>query len=224
MKETYFRELIRRLREEGIETGPPANDHVPVQMEGRTVFYITTGGDVLLLPETAKDPAAGALYDRAGPLAAEVLEYTAAMDQGTPVPGTSTSHRQLAQFRDVILAGRELGGGYGYEFVTWRQNADRQSVYLGHYFRNGWELAKEDFAVRSGLIKSGRMLSVEQLTEAVRTIREALDSNESITQSRANRLEGIYQQISGMIPDLDAKIEDLQALEGGMWGPDSPSF
>ena len=47
--------------------------------------------------------------------------------------------------------------------VTWEWDFDRQGVHAGHYFMENYEAAKQDFAVRAGLVERQRLFSDEQL-------------------------------------------------------------
>lgn len=56
----------------------------------------------------------------------------------------------------------------GYQFVTWVWDFDRRGVSHGHYFEGNYHAAKEDFAVRSGLISRAQLFSADQLAELYR--------------------------------------------------------
>lgn len=49
--------------------------------------------------------------------------------------------------------------GYGYQFVTWSRDQDRRRLSHGHYYLNGYKQAKEDFAVRAGLVPKELLVS-----------------------------------------------------------------
>ena len=67
------------------------------------------------------------------------------------------SYKVLADFCDAVLAGRSCKTGA--KFVTWEWDFDRQGVHAGHYFMENYEAAKQDFAVRAGLVESQRLFS-----------------------------------------------------------------
>ena len=67
-----------------------------------------------------------------------------------------------------MLAGRELGNGWGYQFVTWIWDHDRTGVSHGHYYEEDFQGAKQDFAVRSGLISKAQLFLPEELTQLYR--------------------------------------------------------
>ena len=76
--------------------------------------------------------------------------------------------RLLADFGCAVLAGRECENDRGYQFVTWVWDFDRRGVSHGHYFEGNYHAAKEDFAVRSGLISRAQIFSADQLAELYR--------------------------------------------------------
>ena len=59
--------------------------------------------------------------------------------------------RLLAEFNGIVLAGHPTS--FGIQFVTWDWDYGRTGVSQGHYMSNYYEVAKKDFAVRSGLIQ-----------------------------------------------------------------------
>ena len=59
---------------------------------------------------------------------------------------------------------------YSVQFVTWSRNFDRTGVTQGHYFGNCYQEAKQDFAVRSGLVQRERLFSEAQLAVIYQSI------------------------------------------------------
>ena len=70
-------------------------------------------------------------------------------------------YTSLADFGDAVLVGQL--GVKGAKFVTWEWDFDRQGVHAGHYFMENYEAAKQDFAVRAGLVERQRLFSDEQI-------------------------------------------------------------
>ena len=170
MREKYFSELSRRLREKGIETSLADTQKLDVLLRGRPVLYVSPGNDIFLLPAGSKIEEANDLYHQVAVVADEVYEYVEAM-QGTPIlraSGLNEEFHLLADFGDAVLAGRERENGQGYQFVTWTWDYGRRGVSHGHYYEGDFQSAKQDFAVRSGLISKAQFFSPEQLTELYR--------------------------------------------------------
>jgi hypothetical protein len=72
-----------------------------------------------------------------------------------------TNFRRLAMYNRIVLAAR-MRGDSSMEYVTWQQDHDNAGVSLGHYFTD-YDKAKEDFAVRGGLVNRYKMLNETEL-------------------------------------------------------------
>ena len=90
-----------------------------------------------------------------------VREYVGLYEHAPQMKVADVSeYRQLAAFGDTVLAAKH-SENHGFEFVTWKQNADGRAVFWGDYSPN-YEYAKESFAVRSGLIPESRLFSEQE--------------------------------------------------------------
>ncbi len=86
-------------------------------------------------------------------LTGKVREMLGAWEASREMPVAGLlQYRLLAEYNAVALAARDdTKAGQGLYFVTWQYNRDRTGVDLGHYTED-YAAAKEDFAVRSGLM------------------------------------------------------------------------
>ena len=161
MNDKFFPELARRLKREGISTGPVEMERLPVLLDGQKVMAVAPGGTIFLMPETADTQPVVDAYDTVAGISAQVHEYTEAMAAAPPLAaeGLHEGFRLLAEFNGVVLAGQELEGTWGYKFVTWARSPDRTAVAHGHYYDGGdsYEAAKLDFACRAGLVQESRL-------------------------------------------------------------------
>lgn len=220
MNDKFFPELARRLKREGIDTGPVEKERLPVLLDGQEVMAVAPGGTIFLMPETADTQPVVDAYDTVAGISAQVHEYTEAMASALPLKaeGLHEGFRLLADFNGVVLAGQELEQGWGYKFVTWARSPDRTAVAHGHYYENGYEAAKQDFACRSGLVQESRQFTNEQLTEVYRCIAETLDSGYPITREREKTLRSAMEQIESSVDDLEERVSlsnqrELEAAE-----------
>ena len=78
------------------------------------------------------------------------------------------------------MAGRQRGNGFGYQFVTWIWDYGRTGLSHGHYYEGDYNAAKQDFAVRSGLISKAQLFSEEELTELYRATGYQLENDPEI--------------------------------------------
>ena len=77
--------------------------------------------------------------------------------------------------------------------------------------------AKEDFAVRSGLISRARLFTPEELTELYRATDYFLEEGPEPDSGQQGALRQARTRIEYIVPDLPARLE--QQMEGQMDGP-----
>lgn len=220
MNDKFFPELARRLKREGISTGPVEKERLPVLLDGQKVMAVAPGGTIFLMPETADTQPVVDAYDTVVRISAQVHEYTEAMATAPPLAaeGLHEGFRLLAEFNGVVLAGQELEGTWGYKFATWRRSPNRTAVAHGDYYHNGYEEAKLDFACRAGLVDEHRQFTDEQLAELYRCIVETLDSGYPITREREKTLRSAMEQIESSVDNLEERVSlsnqrELEAAE-----------
>jgi hypothetical protein len=211
--ENYFSELSRVLRKEGIETGIAEKDRFPVLMNGRPVFQVEAGGVLSLTPDDVGKPDIYELYHQVAPIAAEVHEYMTVMDNSARLYADSLDDefKLLANYNGVVLAGRQMEKDNGYKFVTWQWNHDRTGVTLGHNFIDDYAAAKQEFAIRSGLILKDKLFTPEQLTSIYSCIDGILEGTlENYTFEEEKELQAIRDKIVDIVPDLDERIANVE--------------
>ena len=119
----------------------------------------------------------------------------------------------LADFGGAVLAGRELENGRGYQFVTWIWDYNRTGVSYGHYYDEDFCGAKQDFAVRSGLISKTQLFSPEELTELYRATDYLLDEGPELEDGHLKAMQTARTKIEYTVPDLADRLEQGQAQE-----------
>lgn len=215
MNDRFFIELARRLQHEGIATAPVENARLPVLVDGRKVIWIEPRGNNYVKAGVLDDPLVDRVYETAARTSVLVYEYTEAMASAPQLTadGLHGDFRLLAEFNGVVLAGQELERNWGYKFVTWRRDGDGSGVAHGHYYHDGYEAAKLDFACRSRLVQDSRQFTDEQLTELYRCIRETLDSGCPITKEREKILTVAADRIEHSVDDLVERVEQSNQRE-----------
>ena len=83
--------------------------------------------------------------------------------------GLEDGYKVLADFNGTVLAG--VQSKHGVHFVTWDWAYGHTGVCHGHYFMENYAGAKQDFAIRSGLIQKERLFTPEQMTEIIAAVR-----------------------------------------------------
>lgn len=223
MNNKFFPELARRLKREGISTGPVEKGCLPVLADGRAAVLVMSHGTVAFNADVERGPEADSVYDLTYRLSQEVYEYTEAMASAPPLvaEGLHEGFRVLADFNGIVLAGQELEDDWGYKFATWRRTPDRKAVGSGDYFDGGYyyEAAKLDFACRAGLVDEHRQFTDDQLVELYRCARETLEGEYPMTRERRELLEQAAVQIEDSVENLDERVSqsnqrELEEAEG----------
>ena len=218
MENKYFAELARRLRAAGITAGHPEKNRLTVLLNNQPVLSVSAGSDVFLLPAGSNQPEAGELYHKVAQTADEVYAYVEAV-QTAPLlhaSGLSEKFHLLADFGGAVLAGREWENGWGYQFVTWIWDHDRAGVSHGHYYEEDFQGAKQDFAVRSGLISKAQLFSPEELTQLYRATDYLLDEGPEPEDGQLKALQTSRTKIEYTVPDLAERLEQSQGQEPQM--------
>ena len=218
LENKYFAELARRLRAAGITAGHPEKNRLTVLLNNQPVLSVSAGSDVFLLPAGSNQPEAGELYHKVAQTADEVYAYVDAV-QTAPLlhaSGLSEKFHLLADFGGAVLAGRELENGWGYQFVTWIWDHDRTGVSHGHYYEEDFQGAKQDFAVRSGLISKAQLFSPEELTQLYRATDYLLDEGPEPEDGQLKALQTSRTKIEYTVPDLAERLEQSQGQEPQM--------
>ena len=218
MRKMYFSELSRRLREKGIETSLADTQKLDILLRGRPVLFVSSNSDIFLLPAGSQNEEASELYHQVAVVADEVYEYVEAM-QGTPIlhaSGLNEEFHLLADFGGAVLAGRERENGQGYQFVTWTWDYGRRGVSHGHYYEGDFQSAKQDFAVRSGLISKAQLFSPEQLTELYRATDFLLEEGPAPEEKHLRAIQEARTKIEYVVQDLQDRLEQGQEQEPQM--------
>ena len=218
MKEQYFKELSRRLREEQIESAVAGENRLEVSLGGQPVLSVSPNSEVFLLPAGSGSEEANDLYHRVAATADEVYEYVEVVADA-PILRAADLHeefRLLADCGGAVLAGREREQGQGYQFVTWVWDFDRLGISHGHYYEGNYQSAKQDFAVRAGLISRAQLFTPEQLTELYRATDYYLETGPEPEEPQLKAIQEARKKIEYVVPDLQTRLEQAQTQEQGL--------
>ncbi|NNJ28582.1 hypothetical protein [Lacrimispora defluvii] len=209
----FFKELSRVLAKHDIETAPPERNALPIMINGRSACYVEPSGEMCIFPNDVRSPEADELYHKVAPFSSEVREYLTAIERAPLLEATALDEdfRLLAEFKGAVLAGRETE--YGYMFVTWERDYEGTGVLNGSYYLDGYAKAKQDFAIRSGMIEKQRLFSDAQLLDIYQIINETFDAGYNLTQENEKNLISIQKQIEGLLPDVKEQIAALRQTD-----------
>ena len=106
------------------------------------------------------------VISKISPVLDRINEIVAAWERAPNLPFKDLSHfRMLNEYNGIVLAARDdskLGYDYGMHFVTWEYTHNREGMMYGHY-TNDYNAAKEDFAVRCGLIIRNKLFNETEM-------------------------------------------------------------
>ena len=210
MNNTYFTELTHNLERAGFTISPEGNDILPVELDGQPLCWATeTGGIRWQGPDTADDRRT--FLDTVIAIARSTYKYMSQMEAAPQLKadGLEGDFRLLSEFNGTVLAAHPTE--YGVQFITWDRTYNRTGLWHGHYYGPGsgsesYTDAKQDFAVRSGLIPSHALFTPDQLTEAYRSITATLD-NDCVTPEQQKLLKSAAGQIELTVPDLVERVD-----------------
>jgi hypothetical protein len=138
-------------------------------------------------------------------------------EQGEPL-AAQPLYRKLCELGNYVLAVTGKLIDYGYmEYATWKQDADKTGVDAGNYFTD-YEAAKEDFALRCGLIDRNKLFSETEM----KLIRQGLVhlgvNYPDLTFEQNTLLGKVVEKIEMIVPEIQERdhyeAHDLIAEDG----------
>jgi hypothetical protein len=155
------------------------------------------------------------------PAVSIAAEQATAWEKAPAVPFEDLSeYRILSEYNNIVLAARddsELGYGHGLYFVTWEYSYERTGFTQGNYAMD-YEAAKEDFALRCGLIDRNKLFSETEM----KLIRQGLVhlgvSYPDLTFEQNTLLGKVVEKIEMIVPEIQERdhyeAHDLIAEDG----------
>ena len=215
MKNKYLTELSRRLNTDGFQSTIREDRRLDVFLHDQPVLYVSPASDVFLLPAGSKNEEASELYHQVAAVADEVYGYVEAVQKSPLLHATSLNEpfHLLADFGGSVLAGQELDHGQGYQFATWIWDFNREGLIYGHYFQGDFQSAKQDFAVRSGLISRAQLFTPEELTELYRAAEHWFYEGPELDYKQQKAIQEARTKIEYTVPDLQNRLEQTQNQE-----------
>lgn len=131
------------------------------------------------------------------------------MEQGQELQmqGLSEGYKKLAEFGGFVLAGKLLKSKE-YEFVNWQYVEGRQEVMDGHYFGNNLAAAKEDFALRAGLIDEAKIFFTnEDLSIIYKVLDYTLTNIPDFSSKEEKLMARVLVKITDGAPEVATEIE-----------------
>lgn len=132
------------------------------------------------------------------------------LEQAPPLQAQSLTgdYRLLADFNGAVLAAHPTR--LGVQFVTWDWSFDHTGLNQGNYFQENYAGAKQDFAIRAGLISKQQIFNQEQLIEIYRCCSDTLDAGFDLTAEQEKCIRGVQEQIAIAAPDALNRIREQE--------------
>ena len=199
-KERFLREVEQKLLHRELDAKLLEDGLIRVRWNERSLCSVDRDGIIRFRPADITGPEVDRQLRMVIQTAGHVKEYMRIFERAPmlKVVGLEESYKVLADFGDAVLAGRSCKTGA--KFVTWEWDFDRQGVHAGHYFMENYEAAKQDFAVRAGLVNEQRLFS-DELLDVIRNACEfALENNATLSYAEEKQLQSVQEQIELLLP------------------------
>jgi hypothetical protein len=131
------------------------------------------------------------------PIAKRVKEIADAWNHSREMPVDDLPEfRLLSEYNNIVLAARDdTEHGHGLHFVTWKYDYNRTGMYQGHYTED-YSYAKEDFAVRAGLVPKEKLFTPEQAAEVKESLRYRLKNDDDVTLKKEELLLTVIENLN----------------------------
>ena len=199
-KERFLQEVERKLLRKELDARLLEDGLVYVRWNEKPLCSVDRDGIVRFRPADITGPEVDRQLRTVILTAGHVKEYMRIFERAPTlkVVGLDDTYKVLADFGDAVLAGQL--GKKGARFVTWEWDFDRRGVHSGHYFMENYEAAKQDFAVRAGLVERQRLFSDEQLAVIKNACEFALEDDATLSYAEEKQLQSVQEQIELLLP------------------------
>ena len=199
-KERFLQEVEQKLLRRDLDAKLLENGLLHVSWNEKPLCSVDRDGIVRFRPADIIGPEVDRQLRTVIQTAGHVKEYMRIFERAPALKavGLEDTYKVLADFGDAVLAGQL--GKKGARFVTWEWDFDRQGVHAGHYFMENYEAAKQDFAVRAGLVESQRLFSDEQLAVIRNACAFALEDDATLSYAEEKKLRSVQEQIEVLLP------------------------
>ena len=202
-KERFLQEVERKLLRRELNAKLLKDGMIHVKWNEKPLCSVDRDGIVRFRPADITGPEVDRQLRTVIQTAGHVKEYMRIFECAPALKavGLEDTYKVLADFGDAVLAGQL--GKKGARFVTWEWDFDRQGVHAGHYFMENYEVAKQDFAVRAGLVESQRLFSDEQLAVIRNACAIALEDDATLSYAEEKLLCSVQEQIELLLPQQE---------------------
>ena len=212
-KNRYFRELTLNLTRAGFTVSPEKDGLLPVELNGQQLCIATDSGGVRYRKENIYNEIQtialmrNIALEQVTDIVKVTHEYMSQMEAAPSLNAGSLEgdYKLLAYFNDIVLVGHLTK--YGAQFITWDRSPDGTSLNQGHYYGpdcgiEGYAAAKQDFAVRSGLLPVNLLFTKEQLAVIFDAAQNMTVLGLVSNPEQEKLLEEIMNQVEIAVPEV----------------------
>ena len=190
----FMGEVKRSLISEGYDVVKDG-DFLVVSLNERTLACVN---DIRLI-NTTNDNSDESYINIKG-IVRNISEYCSAYEKSPLLKAESLSgdYHCMSEFNGTVLAAKNTE--YGFEFVTWERTFDNKGVTQGNYYTD-YAAAKENFAVRSGLIDKNKVFDVAELESIQKCVNFTARHNGDLNFDDCEKLKTLSEKISESLPE-----------------------
>ena len=213
-RDRFYKEVGIHLAREGFSVMKPQNGLLPIEWNGASLCRITAGGGAQFRREDLEREDAAEAFCRVTDIAHTTAEYMRLMESSPPLraKGLDGDYRVLADFNDTVLAGHPTGQGT--EFVTWEWDYSHTGMWQGHYYGNNYAGAKQDFALRSGLIPRSLLFEQSELDELYRCCQRTRELDETLSYFGEQKVIQLQEHMEALSPGIGERYAVLESPVG----------
>ena len=213
-RDRFYKEVGIHLAREGFSVKKPQNGLLPIEWNGAPLCRITAGGGAQFRRDELEPESAGDAFQLATEIAHTTAEYMRLMETAPPLQakGLDGDYRLLADFNGTVLAGHPTGQGV--EFVTWEWDYEHTGMWQGHYYGNNYPGAKQDFAIRSGLISKTLLFEQSELDELYRCCQRTRELDGTLSYFAEQKLIHLQEHLEVLSPGIGERYAVLESPVG----------
>ncbi|MFI3238881.1 MAG: hypothetical protein R3Y47_12790 [Lachnospiraceae bacterium] len=131
----------------------------------------------------------------------DMKEAHAVYENATSLPYQSiTDYRLISSYGDALLAAK-MTKSDEIHFTTWSYDYDHTGVLAGHYYETNYESAKQDFAIRAGLIDKEKLFDKDQLASIYDACVYRGVNDGEITYDDEKLLRDVLEKVEANLPE-----------------------
>ncbi|MBD5112424.1 MAG: hypothetical protein HDT42_07855 [Ruminococcaceae bacterium] len=190
----FNKEVTRQLRENDFAVSQDGDSLNVMTTDSYLVKVLENGS--MRVPENCPSDS----YSQIKKVMKETYDFCSIFAKAAPLKanGLSEKYRCLAEFNSTVLAAK-YNEEYGFEFVTWDRTFDGKGVTQGNYYSD-YLAAKENFAIRSGLIDKDKLFSTEELEQLGKCVNFTARHNGDLNFDDCENLKRLGEKISESLP------------------------